>query len=938
MKIWKRIAAVLLVVLYAALSAAPVAGTCVGISAKRNVKDGDALKVAVISLDGFYKKNSEGQESGYGVDYFRELSQYTGFRFKFVQFPDEDACFQALRDGRADIAAPVDAVLEAQEGYREFSYTRQGIIYSYMSIFTMDERDDLYYNDIAQIQGLRIGVTEERKDNGALQEFWEEAGIVPQLEVYPEIGACKRALKNGEIDAIVTDSMNYEPEFKPLLRFSGGEAGLAAKKGREALLEQLDHAIITFKTDNPHSEIEMYTEYYPESDQVPFTREEIEYIRKTDHLNVGLSTERIPISWYNKNSRQFEGIAADMLKMLEEQIGIKINLVPIEAGVTPADMLAQEDVDLILPAASRTYYPESSKIVVSEEIFDVKIVIASAQGKGLKKSDELLIGMPKGYDGIRAVLSQKKPYFKIKEYEDDFACLKALEAGEVDAIAQSSYAMGHLMKSPRYDSVSVIPSMSVHLPFCIAASTEQDPRMMMVINKGIKHLDQNELDAVVNNYTIFKPYEYTIGEYFYKYRRTYLTGLLISLLILCVLWVHGRQKIKFYKALEEKNSELEKASQAKGEFLSRMSHEMRTPMNAIIGIAGLAQRAEGVPQDVQLYISKIRNSGEYLLSLINDILDMSKIESKKIELNIQPSMPGEIFENVISIIRPAAAVKNIDFTFEAEGITEKYAMLDKMRIQQIFLNLLSNAVKFTPDGGKIECLISNISRGGNKVKDRIIIRDNGIGMSEEFMAKLFLPFEQEHSGRTTNYQGTGLGLAIVKNLVELMGGTITVRSELGKGTEFTVELEIEIADETQAMHEEEKTEQAFNFQGKRVLLVEDHPLNTELAVLLLEEVHVEVTTAENGKAALDKLLAAKSASFDAVLMDIRMPVMDGLHATREIRQIEKQTGEHIPIIAMTANAFDEDARQCMEAGMDAHLGKPIKPELLYQTLARFFSK
>ena len=390
-----------------------------------------------------------------------------------------------------------------------------------------------------------------------------------------------------------------------------------------------------------------------------------------------------------------------------------------------------------------------------------------------------------------------------------------------------------------------------------------------------------------------------------------------------------RQKQELEQALRD----AQQASAAKSDFLSRMSHEIRTPMNAIIGLSDIAVN-ETTEEHIRNYLEKIHSSGDYLLGLINDILDMSKIESEKIELYPEPFTTKECIDNIVTILRPQMQKKNIAFHFATKGLTESGIWVDKLRFQQILLNLISNSVKFCKENGTIIVVAEEIAHSETTVTGRYTLTDNGIGMSEEFLERAFEPFSQEKLESAKQYAGTGLGLAIVKNLVTLMGGTIQVSSKLGQGTKFVIELESKFAT-PEDFHVEKEQQKTYDFQGKRILLAEDNAINREIVKNILGKQGILVDEAVDGQEAVEQFQKKGNGYYQAILMDIRMPIMDGLEATAAIRSLSQADALVIPIIALTANAFKEDMRESMRAGMNEHLAKPIEPAQLYDILSKY---
>ena len=400
---------------------------------------------------------------------------------------------------------------------------------------------------------------------------------------------------------------------------------------------------------------------------------------------------------------------------------------------------------------------------------------------------------------------------------------------------------------------------------------------------------------------------------------------------------HSEQEYR--KSLEQKNIALQlavqretKANLAKREFLFNMSHDIRTPMNAIIGFTALAQTHIDDRGQVEDYLKKISVSSQHLLSLINDVLDMSRIESGKVTLEAKPVHLPELVHELRDIIQAVVSKKDLSLTLDTVGVENEDVIADPLRLEQILINVLANAVKFTPDGGQISLWIVQKDTAPAGYADfEFHIKDNGIGMSEEFQKHIFEQFARERTSTVSKIQGTGLGMAITKSLVDMMGGRITVKSGQGKGSEFTISLRFPIG--------EAKTGQtppaakASAFTGKKLLVVEDNELNLEIASTLLKEAGFEVDTAENGKIAVEKVEAASADRYDLILMDIQMPEMDGYEATRRIRALPDAKKAALPIVAMTANAFEDDRKNALHAGMNGHIAKPLDIQKLFQVLS-----
>lgn len=399
------------------------------------------------------------------------------------------------------------------------------------------------------------------------------------------------------------------------------------------------------------------------------------------------------------------------------------------------------------------------------------------------------------------------------------------------------------------------------------------------------------------------------------------------------------EEVRQAKVLQEALDAAKSANRAKSVFLSQMSHDMRTPLNAIIGLSNRELTDDIDEKEKIQYLDEIHSSGIYLLGIINDVLDMSKIESGKMVLHPEPYALCDFEQTIRTVIGKQCEQKGIRFLFSTNYISteNQYIYIDKTRFNQIFINLLSNAVKFTPSEGDVELKIEILGRTGNIIHEKISVRDTGIGMSQKFLPHAFESFSQEvHKNKTIEGQGTGLGLAIVNELVKQMDGTIKIESELGKGTTIVVDLMIPLA---RADVEKQKKGYSLNRRVSKknvhVLLCEDHPLNAKIAIALLEKKGLDVDVAKNGEIGVSMFEASPMNYYQMVFMDIRMPVMNGLEAAKKIRTLNRADADEVVIVAMTANAFDEDVRASLDAGMNAHLSKPIEPEKLYECIEEY---
>lgn len=520
--------------------------------------------------------------------------------------------------------------------------------------------------------------------------------------------------------------------------------------------------------------------------------------------------------------------------------------------------------------------------------------------------------------------------------------MEAVEQGEADfgichgAVATKIIEKNHLHLVPSLVITKSYPALAVH---------DTQPKLQRMINEVVRDMSEDGTIGRLQNKWITEfarnrslEYVFHQNEVFYI---TFILGIIIVLCITAGYWEVDRRQEKYIRTLleyqeklQQSNEETKRANQAKSEFLSHMSHDIRTPINGIMGMVEIIKKNLDDPERIKDCLEKIDKASHHLLSLINDVLDMSKIGSGKVHLEEIPVDLDEEMEKIHAIADVQAKKQEIRFSIEDEVVHRQF-LGSPAHLRRILLNLISNALRYNKKGGKICLAIREVEYDGSHIGLEFKVQDTGIGMSREFVEKsLFKPFTQEDDRVRTEYRGTGLGMSIVYELVKQMNGTIDVNSKPGEGTTFTVKLAFKTVDP--AWKKKEIQEENRNITGMNILAVEDNQLNMEILQFLLEEAGAKVTAVSDGKQAVEYFADAASGTYDVILMDIMMPVMDGLEASKKIRELPEGKGKDIPIIAMTANAFVEDKEKTKEAGMNAHLTKPVNREEIIRVLAAYW--
>ncbi len=733
-----------------------------------------------------------------------------------------------------------------------------------------------------------------------------------------------------------------------------------------------------------------------ENTPVNLTAEEQAYLDRTDEIVIGCPVDNCPMLFIDEGEGEVKGIAIDVLDMISEMTGLTFRYQALPTGSITYEDLQRLQVDMVAGVESNDFNKNSLGMAMTDPYLHTAKVFVCKKGTEFDPDGTMTIAVNSGSQTLERVIQKQYPNFQVTFCNSAEEALAALRSGKADAILQNQYTIERILRKPIYEDFQIVATASIGDSHClgyivpVGENRENvitgDTRLLLsILNKGIANLDQSQVSFFIIKETSENAYQYTLLDMAYHYRYLMIV-LLISLLLILILLRKNRilhkkraeqtaaaQRAKALAAINAQMEEqqlllmdalkhAEEGNRVKTSFLFNMSHDIRTPMNAILGFTELARRNTNDGAKVQDCLEKIQVSGKHLLQLINNVLEMARIENGNIALEENQCDLKGCIEKAQEILQAEIDQRHLVLKTDLSSVTNRWVYCDHLRLTQILFNILSNAIKFSKPGGNILITLSQTPCAMKEYAAyELRVKDYGIGMSEEFLARIFEPFEREHTSTISQTQGTGLGMPITKNLIDLMGGTIQVISQPDKGTEFILQFTFKLQEQEPAEFEqmEQQTGQSAepaecqsaepqsqqtvpetepastgDFSGKRLLLVDDNELNMEIAQELLCEAGFLVETAENGQIAVDMVQNSEPGYYDLILMDIQMPVMDGYQASRKIRGLENEALAQIPIIALTANAFDEDKKEAMASGMNAHIAKPLDVDVLYETLGR----
>lgn len=895
------------------------------------------VRVAFFPMEGFHVYSDTDGYGGMDVAYLNELSSYTKWDIEYVKCDSWNAALEKLEAREVDLVGSAQYSDERAELY---DYAALSSGYTFGCLF-VEEESDLAYEDFARMRDMTFGVVESYIRRAEFLDYLKMNGITgPKLRFYDTTQELKEALRRGEIDVAAHTFTEVGKEQCLVGKFAYAPCYYITWKGNNHLLSEINYGIEELKMKNPALEQELVSQYYGDR-QEKFASDEIRFIREGKTVKVGFYKDTRPLAYLNQNGT-FDGIYIQIMKTVAKRSGMSIDFYPMERTMYWKDLLANGEIDFYI-GSNNEKLSQDDNIMLTRSFMAYNAVIVS-------KSDFILPD-----ETVTMVLTKGRKYWADRTglktdtiYRDSAKdCLEAVEDGKADITLLNTIEYNYLSKNERFSNLIEWDNRRYQSGTTLAALSGADSVMFNVMNKALGLVSKTERESIINQYMNISYDSYEWQDYFHQSKDVIFGAAVIIVFVFILFCSISHFRRKSYLLLEKKNGELrtaienaERANQAKTEFLAHMSHDIRTPINGIMGMLNIAESNTEDQNKQADCRKKIKKSARHLLSLINDVLEISKLESGDEELTDESFHLNDLLSSCVAIVSGQAAERDVtietDFD-QPEHLPHEYLWGSPLHIKQILVNIAGNAVKYNKPGGHVTIRCQELSEENGVALICFEIADTGIGIGEEYLKHIYEPFTQEGSGARTNYQGSGLGMTITKKLIDKMGGTIQIDSKPGEGSVFTVVLPLKVAlpPETEAGDPSAPTAEASHTAGKRALLVEDNELNQEIAQFMLMEKGLDVTVAVNGKEAVDLFQQSELYTYQIVFMDIMMPVMNGYEATRAIRALDRPDAAEIPIIAMTANAFAEDVKAAMDAGMNEHTAKPIEPEVIGRVLARW---
>ena len=882
---------------------------------------------------GWYEGNynttePDGQKRGYSYEYQQAVAAHTGWKYEYVEGSWAEL-MSMLKKGEIDLLGGISYAEERSDSML-FSELPMGEDKYYL--YVDPAHTDISTSDLSTLNGKRIGMLPDSVPARMFHEWEKSHGVSAQQVDITGADDVRQKLQNHEIDGfILNESPQWERDnISAVLLIGGSYNYFAVSKKCPDLKEELDQAMQKIVKENPFYTDDLYKRYLSANSLETLTDEEQNWLEQHGAVRIGYLKNDVGVSFTDTESGETVGIINDYVSLASGCLGeqaIEFQLTGFDSQEEELKALKDNRIDMIFHMNQNPYEAEQNDIILSNTVFEVNVAVLT----GVEKFDENkknTVAVSRSNLLGKWYISFNYPFWKIKEYDSSDEVEKAVHSGEADCFVVKAGQSLKTLANSKMRSIFLTKSGDS----CFAV-TRENTILMNILNKTIQTLPASRLSS------LFSVYENTTGkitlaEYIKDNLRVVSIAFVSTVLVIITIIVYLMMKAR------KAQIQAEKANAAKSDFLFNMSHDIRTPMNALLGYSELMKRELTDPKLLD-YQEKMEQSGNLLLSIINNVLDMARIESGKVELDEDYVKIRDIYQGIYKIFQVEAEKKGIHLEMEYD-VQHEHVICDETKNREIFLNLISNAVKYTASGGTVTIRIKELDCDREDyVQIQTQVIDTGIGMSEEFLPSLFDAFARERNTTAGKVAGTGLGMPIIKKYIDMMGGTIEAESKLGEGSKFTVTLEYRIADKSYYEQDTEKSsdmDETDRINGKHVLLAEDNDLNAEIAEFILEDMGLAVDRVEDGVQCVARIEQKPAGTYDLILMDIQMPNMDGYKATQAIRRLADKEKSGIPIIAMTANAFEEDRKKALEKGMNGHIAKPVDIEKMRKTLQNIFKR
>lgn len=895
--------------------------------------------------DTFNYVNEKGIRKGYGYELLQTLSGYTGWQLEYVTCDWSD-CFEKLKNGEIDIMGDI-SYTEGRTEEMLFSDEPMGEEKDYL--YADLSRADISASDYKTLNGKKIGVPMGTEPEVMLTEWEEKYDLKTQHVNISNNEDVKQKLANHEIDCFVSleESFWADLGISTITCVGSSDIYYAINKDRADIKEELDNAMRALEDANPFYTADLYKRYFSMDYTPILTGEEKAWLKEHGVIRMGFLTGDSGVSTCDPATGKITGTITDYIQFAKDCLGnqeLEFQMVGYDSKEAELGALKSGEIDMIFHFDQNPNLAEEYRVACTNTTWTSNMM-AVTNKQHFNENQANRVAVPQDKLSLTRYLAVYYPQWEIVDCATQEDAARLVKDGQADCFVTGVSSQENYSK--KYDFYSVPLPNPARSCFAVNSGNRH---LLSILNKTIKAMPINMLTGSLAMYKSFSR-KVTLSEFI---RDNFFMVLLVSSIFVAVILLAILKLLQKARKAEaaarkaandtqELNAKLqiaaenaESANRAKSTFLFNMSHDIRTPMNAIIGYADLASRHSDDPEKLKKYMENIQVCGQNLLMLLNNVLDLARIENDKTEMEYSVSDVEKDFRNCIAMFRNQADSKNQTLTVTTH-LLHPYIYADVPHLTEVCTNLVSNAVKYTGTGGMIRCDVAQKPGEKEGWCDTVVtVADNGIGMSQEFQQHIFEPFERERTSTVSKVEGSGIGMGIVKKLVGLMGGTVEVESKIGVGSTFTVTIPCRIAseEETQAKRETNPSDQKC-LCGTRILLTEDNDLNAEIATELLQEEGCTVDRAKDGVECVDMLEKAASGTYQIILMDVQMPVMNGYDAAKKIRRMDDPQKANIPIVAMTANAFSEDKQVALDAGMNDHIAKPIDMSVLVPTLRKY---